>query len=718
MNQTRSPARAYRLWEALALGLITLLAAALRFTQLADVPPGLHYDEGFKGVMARTLLQGGPPQLFFASNMGEEPLAIYLVAASLDLVGQEPWAIRLPSALIGTLTVPLAWWLGRELWRLARCGRSFPGQRAEEQTAAASSQGQVHEGGPGQQEALVGLGAAAVLAILYWHLTYSRVGIEPILVPFFAALAFAALAHGLHSVYRGKPNSLSFALAGLAVGGSLYTYKAGYLVPLLALLYLVYTAIVERGFLRRQGRGLLLMALVALLVALPLGLYFATHPADFLHRPASVAVLGVTPETPPQGQGATMSPWQALAGNLPRVLGMFFVQGDDSPRNNLPGRPALDPFLALLFLLGLGRAVANFRRPALALLPIWLITMTVPTLITEYAPHFGRAIGATPAVAILCSLGGLTLWEGASRFGRRWLKAATALLLGLGLVFSSISTARAYFQTWGRGPDVFYAYDEGLVQIAQYANSLPAGEAVYLTPTSRDHYTLQFLVQRPLSSFDGRAGLVLPPPRQAATVIVLLREDEATLPALQKARADGNIIWTLADRYGRAYAMAYHLPATTEGETSLPLPNVRVGATIGDSVRLLGYSLDVDEFRPGDTFYLTLYWQALASLDEDYTVFTHLLGEHNPATNGPLWAGHDGQPDGGQYPTTSWQPGEVILDVHPLMIPADAPPGEYQFEAGLYLLETMTRLSASDAAGNPLAADAVILGTIEVQGTE
>jgi hypothetical protein len=171
MNQTRSPARAYRLWEALALGLITLLAAALRFTQLADVPPGLHYDEGFKGVMARTLLQGGPPQLFFASNMGEEPLAIYLVAASLDLVGQEPWAIRLPSALIGTLTVPLAWWLGRELWGLARYGRSFPGQRAEEQTAAVSSQGQVHEGEPGQQEALVGLGAASVLAILYWHLT-------------------------------------------------------------------------------------------------------------------------------------------------------------------------------------------------------------------------------------------------------------------------------------------------------------------------------------------------------------------------------------------------------------------------------------------------------------------------------------------------------------------------------------------------------------------
>jgi hypothetical protein len=701
-----------------ALGLITLLAAALRFTRLADVPPGLHYDEGFKGVMARTLLQGGPPQLFFQSNMGEEPLAIYLVAASMSLAGEEPWAVRLPSALVGTLTIPLAWWLGRELWRLARCGRSFPGQEPERQTAAVGSPHQVQEEGSDQQAALVGLGAAAVLAILYWHLTYSRVGIEPILVPFFATLAFAALAHGLRSVYHGKASALFFVLAGLAVGGSLYTYKAGYLVPLLALLYLGYSAIVERGFLRRQGRGLLLMALVAFLVALPIGLYFATHPADFLHRPSSVAVLGVVPAAPPQGEGAAGGSWQALADNLPRVLGMFFVKGDASPRNNLPGRPALDPFLALLFLVGLGRAVTGFRRPSLALLPIWLVTMIAPTLVTEYAPHFGRAIGATPAVAVLCSLGGLTLWQGASRFARRWLKVAVALLLGLGLVFSGFSTVQAYFQTWGRGPDVFYAYDEGLVQVAGYANTLPAAEVVYLTPTPHDHYTLQFLMRRPLASFDGRAGLVLPPPGRAATVIVLLREDEATLPVLEKARPDGKIVWSLVDRYGLPYAVAYHLSAASEGKPSSPLPSFPVAATIGDSVRLLGYSLDGDQVRPGDTLYLTLYWQALASLDQDYTVFTHLLGGHNPATNGPLWAGHDGQPDGGQYPTTSWQPGEVILDVHPLTIPADAPPGEYQFEVGLYLLETMARLPASDAAGNALPADAVMLGTVEVQGKE
>jgi hypothetical protein len=105
----------------------------------------------------------------------------------------------------------------------------------------------------------------------------------------------------------------------------------------------------------------------------------------------------------------------------------------------------------------------------------------------------------------------------------------------------------------------------------------------------------------------------------------------------------------------------------------------------------------------------------MAPVDEDYTVFTHLLGDPNPATNGPLWAGHDSQPDSGHYPTTAWQPGQVILDRHPLTIPLDAPAGDYQLEVGLYLLANMSRLPAVDGHGNPLPDDAAILGTLEIR---
>jgi 4-amino-4-deoxy-L-arabinose transferase-like glycosyltransferase len=687
-----------RRWEAVALLSISLLAAALRFYRLPEVPPGLHYDEGFKGVMARGLLEGGPPQLFFESDMGEEPIAIYLVAAALGLAGSDPWVIRLPSAIIGALTVPLLWWLGRELFAGPHLGRRGKQQRPK-----------AEEAGPAAPEAsdtlrlqvqIAGLGGALVLSILYWHLSFSRIGMEPILVPFFATLALAALLRGLNS---GR--WLPLALAGAALAGSLYTYKAGYFVPFVAILFVGCAAIAERGFLRRQGRGLLLAALVALIVAAPLGLYFVTHPANFLQRPASVALLG--------GEGTRASPWLAWIDNLPRVLGMFFVQGDANPRSNLPGRPALDPFLAVLFLAGLAWAlVGSLRGRWRRTLPlVWLGVMILPTLVTDDAPHFGRAIGATPALALLCALGGWAVWQGARRLGGHGVSVVVGLLLAVGAIFSGASTARAYFHTWAESPDLFYAYDVGLVEIAGRINAQPADEDVYLTPTAHDHYTLQFLAQRPFASFDGRTGLVFPPPNRAATILVLLGEDEATLPALQRARPDGRIAWTLNDGEGRAYAAAYTLPAS---DAPAPLPEQAADAIFGGAARLEGVSVEPRAVAPGGAVNLTLYWQVLASLDEDYTVFTHLLGSHNPATAGPLWAGHDAQPDGGAYPTTAWQPGQVILDEHQLVLPADAPPGEYGLEAGLYLLATMTRLPASDASGRPLADNAVPLGTVEV----
>jgi 4-amino-4-deoxy-L-arabinose transferase-like glycosyltransferase len=683
--------------QALALLLITLLAAALRLYRLPDVPPGLHYDEAFNGVSARTVLQERALRIFFAEDMGEEPLAISILAVALALLGDEAWVIRLVSAIAGILTVPLAWWLGRGIFR-----RPLPA-----------------------------LGTALVLAILYWHVTFSRIGMEPIWVPFFATLAFAALLHGLRDPLHpaGPPDApaarggarqrqtWALLLAGLALGGSLYTYKAGYFVPFLAAFFLAYAALMQRGFMRRNGRSLLLVAAVALLVAAPLLVYFAANPAHFAQRPASVALTTSTDES--------QEPLGALAANVPRVLGMFFLRGDANPRSNLPGRPVLDPFLALLFLAGLARALLRFRHPREVLPVLWLGVMIVPTLITTDAPHFGRAIGALPAVAALCAggLGALASWmatlgklhpaataeEGKPR--RTLPLVLAAAVLGAGLTFSGLSTARDYFQAWAQSGDLFYAYDVGLVEVAGYVEGLPSDEEVYLTPTAGDHYTLQYLVGRHVASFDGRAGHVYPPPWRAATQIVVVAEDAASLAALQSARPDGAITWTLKDRYGRDYAVAYHLPAHP---APAPVPPHSLQAVLGTGARLLGYALDREVAQPGDTVHLILYWQARELMAADYTVFTHLLGEINPANGGPLWAGHDGQPDAGRYPTSAWRPGEVILDVHPLAIPEDAPPGEYSLQAGLYLLSTMERLPAWQAAGARVPEDAVPLGKLRV----
>jgi hypothetical protein len=101
---------------------------------------------------------------------------------------------------------------------------------------------------------------------------------------------------------------------------------------------------------------------------------------------------------------------------------------------------------------------------------------------------------------------------------------------------------------------------------------------------------------------------------------------------------------------------------------------------------------EVLSMEPGEAICVILNWQSTGNLSNDYTVFVHLVGPTNPATNTLLWTQHDSMPVESLRPTSSWQPGEVIRDMHVLFIPTDAPPATYQLNAGLYEPITGKRL--------------------------
>jgi hypothetical protein len=129
---------------------------------------------------------------------------------------------------------------------------------------------------------------------------------------------------------------------------------------------------------------------------------------------------------------------------------------------------------------------------------------------------------------------------------------------------------------------------------------------------------------------------------------------------------------------------------------------------LGGKVRLLGYNIE-SGFRPGDHIHLTLFWQALAEMDKDYTVFTHLTD-----VEGHIWGQKDNPPVDGFYPTTGWEAGEIVRDQYDILISPDAPPGEYQIEAGMYLAETGERLPAVDPQIGQVA-DRVLIDGIQIR---
>jgi hypothetical protein len=134
-------------------------------------------------------------------------------------------------------------------------------------------------------------------------------------------------------------------------------------------------------------------------------------------------------------------------------------------------------------------------------------------------------------------------------------------------------------------------------------------------------------------------------------------------------------------------------------------------ANFADQVLLLETDVSTDDpasARPGEAVSVVLRWRALRALEEDYTVFVHLVGP-----DGRLHGQVDAWPVQGTHPTGRWMPGEEVSDPYEVRLDPDAPPGPYRVEVGLYLLATMQRLQIVDANGQPIG-DCFVVGEFDV----
>ncbi len=126
-----------------------------------------------------------------------------------------------------------------------------------------------------------------------------------------------------------------------------------------------------------------------------------------------------------------------------------------------------------------------------------------------------------------------------------------------------------------------------------------------------------------------------------------------------------------------------------------------------NGINLLGYQIFDKNGQPqlspeslfltrqaGQSFTLSLYWQADGPTDVPYTVFVHLL-----AVDGFNRVGRDNQPVWGSYPTTAWQVGERISDKYSLTIPQGSPVGDHRLQIGFYESETAARVPVVEETG-------------------
>ncbi|HEX5688650.1 MAG TPA: hypothetical protein VFX76_01535, partial [Roseiflexaceae bacterium] len=129
--------------------------------------------------------------------------------------------------------------------------------------------------------------------------------------------------------------------------------------------------------------------------------------------------------------------------------------------------------------------------------------------------------------------------------------------------------------------------------------------------------------------------------------------------------------------HGVEYATIYQAPP--------PVGQSRT-ASFGPTIRLRGYNAEGAP-QAGQTWLLRLQWEARAAPPADYMLFAHLL-----AADGQRLAQLDLA-----LPASQWQPGRFQTTELPLVIPANAPPGEMRLAIGVYDATTGQRLPLGEA---------------------
>lgn len=409
----------------------------------------------------------------------------YGQAGLVALIGRNLAGLRAFSAVLGALTVPALYLLGRALY--------------------------------GRRTALI---AALLLLTFPPHLHYSRLALNNIADPFFGTLALGLLAWGWQSGRR-----TGYALGGMALGLTQYFYEGGrILYPLLAATWLAAGVVCWRP--RPSARGILLALMAFVIIAAPVYLTLAggDHPLFDRLDKAELGDLywdsGREPDTP----GARLARfWHSL---------LHYV---NSPENTLyhyylyyGGKYALVlPYAVPLLLLGGVFAAWRWRTPGVLPL-IWLLGTSAGNALLVESAVTARYVVAFPALALLIALGVSDLL--ALLWPRRWPDAAqTALALILALALA-VPGALYYYgpflETFNVEVRQHVAYDveDALLRVADS----PPGTRVYLLvngptlPQSDAQRLLNFLA-------DDLQAFVSTPDEFAATLDALSRDTDAAI---------------------------------------------------------------------------------------------------------------------------------------------------------------------------------------------
>ena len=242
--------------------------------------------------------ESGERPVFLDWNGGREALVAYVVAGMQTILGTSISAVRIVSALYGSLTLVFFYFLVRRLWN--------------------------------PQLALV---STFLMAVSKYHIIHSRIGVRAGQFTMFEVATLCFLAAGL---YAEKRRSLWLVLSGVFAGLGFHTYIAYRIFPAVVGAFLLSKEKLAR--LKDQWKTALVAVVVASTLVAPLAVFYAKNYQSMTDRMKRTAVWNQ------KGKNRDASPVALIFQSTTTTLGMFNFGGDKIERHNVVPEPMLSPF--------------------------------------------------------------------------------------------------------------------------------------------------------------------------------------------------------------------------------------------------------------------------------------------------------------------------------------------------------------------------------------
>ncbi|MEK7597835.1 MAG: glycosyltransferase family 39 protein [Patescibacteria group bacterium] len=393
--------------------ILVIISAFLIFYHFPAIPKYLAYDEVEFTKLALSL-DNKPYAPYSQLATGHSTLYFYILLASLKTFGINVFALRFPAAIFGILSVLFFYLIMKKV---------FSHQNNDKFLNFLVSQFPFF--------------LSLILLSSRWFLNFSRFSFEATFLLFLELVSI----YFLISFWREKQSQNIFLIiSGLFAGFAFISYTPGRIFFILPIAFLIFNWY-RRGMSRLYDKKILIKQFLLFIIPFtiiitPLTLHLSTNQDSRIDKLFFWRNHEMTLNEKIIG----------TVNNVKTITLMFFTKGDMNGKHNYPGKPALNPILGTLLIIGFIYSLKNYKNLYNKLFLLYFLISLFPSLAIYpwENPSMLRTFTVIPSVIYFI---GNAIYH-LSSIVPRWSinKTFVSCFLFLVILFSCVYELRTYFK--------------------------------------------------------------------------------------------------------------------------------------------------------------------------------------------------------------------------------------------------------------------------------